>query len=232
VKPDAEITEKRRPWRVMKVGIIGGTFNPIHYAHLRIAEGVRDSFGLNEVIFIPAATPPHKQLVGEVSFSHRAAMVQLAIEGNNAFSLSTMEGERDGKSYSIDTLHELRRQRGSDEFYFIIGSDSFLEIGMWHEYAAIFGCCNLVVVERPGSAISNLATAMPQDIAGEFTHFPAEHRLSHRSGYSVYYQHGLPFDISSSAIRNLARQGRSLRYLVPPTVEQYLKEQRLYIDAH
>lgn len=216
----------------MKIGLIGGTFNPIHLAHLRIAEEVRDRFGLDRVIFIPAATPPHKALAGEVPFAARLAMTRLAVAGNEAFTVSDIEGRREGKSYSIDTLRLLRAEYPGDEFFFIIGSDSFLEIGLWYEFAAIFDCCNMVVVERPGAAIRELSVALPADIAGRFTPFPAEHRLAHRSGYSVFYLRGLPFDISSSAVRELARQKRSLRYLVPPAVEEYIKEQRLYLDAH
>ncbi|GFE57284.1 putative nicotinate-nucleotide adenylyltransferase [Geobacter sp. AOG1] len=213
----------------VKVGIIGGTFNPIHLAHLRIAEEVRDSLELARVVFIPASSPPHKPLAGEIPFAHRLAMVQLAVQDNPAFSVSDMEGKRGGRSYSIDTLRTLRNDHPNDEFFFIIGSDSFLEIGSWHEFDAIFACCNLVVVERPGAAITDLETVLPTAIAGEFDYLPEEHRLVHRSGYSVHYLRGIPFDISSSAIREQARQGHSLRYLVPSTVEHYIKEQRLYL---
>lgn len=216
----------------MKVGIIGGTFNPIHLAHLRIAEEVRDSLGLARVVFIPASSPPHKPLAGEIPFAHRLAMVRLAVQDNPAFSVSKMEEERGGRSYSIDTLRALRSDHPDDEFFFIIGSDSFLEIGTWHEFAAIFACCNLVVVERPGTAIADLEAVLPAAVTAEFSYLPAEHRLVHRSGYSVHYLHGIPFDISSSAIRERARQGRSLRYLVPSTVEHYIKEQRLYAHEH
>ncbi|MBT0651497.1 nicotinate-nucleotide adenylyltransferase [Geomobilimonas luticola] len=216
----------------MKIGIIGGTFNPIHLAHLRIAEEVRDSLDLVRVVFIPAASPPHKPLAGEIPFVHRVAMVRLAVQDNPAFSVSEVEGERGGRSYSIDTLRTLRADRPDDEFFFIVGSDSFLEIGSWHEFAAIFACCNLVVVERPGAAIADLQAVLPAAVAGEFRYLPAEHRLVHRSGYSVHYLRGIPFDISSSAIRERARQGRSLRYLVPATVENYIKEQRLYAHEY
>lgn len=212
----------------MKIGIMGGTFNPIHLAHLRIAEEVRDSLELERVIFIPASSPPHKPLAGEIPFAQRLAMVRLAVQDNPAFTVSEMEGERGGRSYSIDTLRALQATHPDDAFFFIIGSDSFLEIGSWHQFAAIFACCNLVVVERPGAAITDLKGALPSSVAGEFDYFPAEQCLVHRSGQAVHYLQGIPFDISSSAIRERARQGRSLRYLVPPAVEQYIKEQGLY----
>ncbi|MBI5657785.1 MAG: nicotinate (nicotinamide) nucleotide adenylyltransferase [Geobacter sp.] len=215
----------------MKIGILGGTFNPIHLAHLRIAEVVRDRLALEQVLFIPAATPPHKPMTGELPFAARLAMVGLAIADNPAFALSAMEGERSGASYSIDTLRALRTAQPDDEFFFIIGSDSFLEFGLWHDYAALFACCNIVVLERPGAEIGDLGAAVPAAVAGEFSFFPAEHRLAHCSGYSVYYLKECLLDISSTRIRQMVRQGRSIRYLVPAAVERYIIEQELYVDA-
>ncbi len=215
----------------MKIGILGGTFNPIHIAHLRIAEEVRDRFGLAKVVFVPAATPPHKPLAEDLPFAGRYEMVRRAIEGNPFFDLSDIEGKRGGKSYSIDTLHAFRSEHPEDEFFFIIGSDSFLDIGSWHEYAAIFSLCNIVVAERPEARVPAPDQALPDAIAHEFCYYGAEKRLAHRSGYSVYYLEGVPLAISSSAIRELARLDRSVRYLVPAAVEHYIKEQRLYANA-
>jgi nicotinate-nucleotide adenylyltransferase len=216
----------------MRIGIIGGTFNPVHIAHLRIAEEVRETFALDRVLFIPAASPPHKPVAGDLSFHHRYRMVELAVHDNPHFAVSDIEGKRRGKSYSIDTIQVLRTEYPEDELFFIIGSDSFCEIGLWREYAAIFTLCNIVAVERPGSVVTNPMNALPVDIAGEFCYYGAEKRLAHRSGYSVYYLEGAPLDISSSAIRKLARLGRSIRYLVPEAVSHYIKEHRLYTDAH
>jgi nicotinate-nucleotide adenylyltransferase len=215
----------------MKIGILGGTFNPIHNAHLRIAEEVRDRCDLAKVVFVPAATPPHKPLAGELPFAVRCEMVQRAIADAPRFELSDIEGRRGGTSYSIDTLRALRSSHPDDEFFFIIGSDSFLEFGTWHEYAAIFPLCNIVVVERPGKAVAALDRVLPAAVAGQFQYFGAEKRLAHRSGYSVYYLEGVPLPISSSAIREMARLGRSLRYLVPDAVAHYIKEQGLYAHA-
>ncbi|KAF0216182.1 MAG: nicotinate-nucleotide [Geobacteraceae bacterium] len=215
----------------MKIGIVGGTFNPIHIAHLRIAEEIREEFDLAKVIFVPAAAPPHKPLAGELPFASRYEMVQLAVRDNPVFSVSDIEGKRGGKSYSIDTLRAFRGLYPDDEFFFVIGSDSFMDIGSWREYAAIFDCCNLVVVERPGFVVDALDKTLPVAIAREFCYYGAEKRLAHRSGYSVYYKEGIPLDISSSAIRELRRVGRSIRYLVPEAVEHYIKEKRLYANV-
>lgn len=215
----------------MKTGILGGTFNPIHIAHLRTAEAVRDTFALNRIIFIPAAAPPHKPMTVELPFAIRCEMARLAAADNPAFEVSEIEGRRKGKSYSIDTIRELRAEHPGDEFFFIVGSDSFLDIGSWREYTAIFDACNVIVMERPGAEVPDLAAALPVAIAPQFCYHAAEKRLAHRSGYSVYYLAGVPLDISSSAIRKLARLGRSIRYLVPDPVERYITEQRIYSDA-
>ncbi|ACM18974.1 nicotinate/nicotinamide mononucleotide adenylyltransferase [Geotalea daltonii FRC-32] len=215
----------------MRIGILGGTFNPIHNAHLRIAEEVRDRLDLERVMFVPAASPPHKLLAGELSFEVRYEMVRLAIADNPFFTISDIEGKRGGTSYSIHTLQELHLAYPADEFFFIIGSDSFLDIGSWKEYAAIFNLCNIVVVSRPGAVADPLDKALPVAIADRFCYHAAEKRLTHSSGHSVYSIAGTLLDISSSEIRTLTRQGRSIRYLLPATVEQYIKEQRIYNDG-
>jgi nicotinate-nucleotide adenylyltransferase len=183
------------------------------------------------VIFIPAATPPHKPLVGELSFASRLAMVRLAVADHPSFSASDMEGVRGGRSYSIDTLRALSLEFPKDELFFIVGADSFNDISTWREYAAIFTLCNMVCVQRPGSTIKSLAKALPVALAGEFCYDAAAKRLTHSSGHGVYALDGVLLDISSSHIRQLARGGRSIRYLVPDAVEHYIKEQRLYTDA-
>ena len=212
----------------MRIGVLGGTFNPVHIAHLRIAEEVRESFDLEKVIFVPSATPPHKPLAGDLPFEIRHEMVKRAIKGNPAFAVSDIEGKRGGKSYSIDTIHSLRAEYPDNEFFFIVGSDSFLDIGTWRKYSNIFALCNIVVVERPGAAVTSICSSLPFDILHDFSYFEAEKRLAHKSGYSVYYAKGVPLEISSTAVRRLARLGRSIRFLVPEAVELYIKEHRLY----
>jgi nicotinate-nucleotide adenylyltransferase len=212
----------------MKIGILGGTFNPVHIAHLRIAEEVRERFDLGRVVFVPAATPPHKPLAGDLPFAVRHRMVTLAIAGNPLFTVSEIEGKRSGKSYSIDTIHALRAEYPDDELFFIIGSDSFLDIGTWRDYEEIFTQCNIVVVERPGAVLLSICSSLPLDILHQFSYLDAEKRLAHRSGNSVYYLEGVPLNISSTAIRHLLQSGRTIRYLVPEEVEHFIKEHRLY----
>jgi nicotinate-nucleotide adenylyltransferase len=208
----------------MKIGIFGGTFN-------RIAEEIRDSFKLAKVVFVPAATPPHKPLAENLSFEKRLAMVRMAIAGNPQFTFSDIEGKREGKSYSIDTLHMFRELYPEDEFYFIMGSDSFAEFSTWKEYASIFTCCNIVAIMRPGTAVTSLKDTLPVDIGKEFCYHETEQRLAHKSGYSVYFIVGTQLDISSTSIREMTTEGRSIKYLVPDSVEHYIHEQRIYINA-
>jgi nicotinate-nucleotide adenylyltransferase len=214
---------------MMKIGILGGTFNPIHNAHLRVAETTRDRLCLDRIMFIPAATPPHKPLDGEISFEHRRNMVELAIADNPHFTLSDIEQRRGGTSYTIETLRELRLSSPADEFFFIIGSDSFQEISSWYSVADIFSIANIVVVERPEAILSDLISPLPVAIRSEFCYLHNEMRLTHQSGFSVFYLPDTPLAISSSAVRQLIREGRSIRYLVPDRVASYIHEKRIYL---
>jgi nicotinate-nucleotide adenylyltransferase len=215
----------------MNIGLMGGTFNPVHCAHLRIAEEARELCGLDRVLFIPAGDPPHKPLAGEVSFAVRCEMVRLAIAGNPAFELSDIEGQRQGKSYSIDTIGWFRTQHPDDSLFFIIGSDSFFEIGLWHRYAEIFRLCSLVVVERPGRPVMEPLEALPVAIRGEFSYTDTPRRLQHVSGQCVHILKGRPLDISSSAIRKLVAAGDTITHLVPPAVAAYIRNQRIYTEC-
>jgi nicotinate-nucleotide adenylyltransferase len=214
----------------MRIGILGGTFNPIHMAHLRIAEEVRDRFEIDRMILIPTLTPPHKPLAGDLPFDLRYRMVELAIADNPSFSVSDIEGKREGKSYSIDTIEAFRDKYPGDELYFVIGSDSFLEIGTWFRYREIFSLCNIVVVERPASAVFSMLSSLPQELLKDFSGDASGKQLTHRSGHTVHYLEGIPLNISSSAIRSLAASGRSIRYLVPDEVDKFIKDNRLYLE--
>ena len=215
----------------MNIGLMGGTFNPVHLAHLRIAEEARESFGLQRVLFIPTGDPPHKPLAGEIPFARRCEMVRMAIADHHAFELSEIEGERGGKSYSIDTISFFHAHYPDDRLFFIIGSDSFLEIGLWHRYAEIFRVCNLIVVERPGRPVTDPLMALPVAIRGEFGYNSKSHGLLHESGSYVHFLQGCPLDISSTGIRHLMAAGRSITYLVPSAVEAYITTQRIYTEC-
>lgn len=215
----------------MKTGLFGGTFNPIHLAHLRIAEEVREACALDRVLFVPAATPPHKALQGDVGFAHRLAMVAAAIVDNPAFAVTDMENRRSGKSYSVQTLEILRRESPGEEFFFIMGMDSFLEIASWYEYRRLFELCHIVVTSRPGSHGGAPQDLLPVAAANEFCYDGASRRLLHRSGFSIIFLEETFLDISSTRIRQLVAAKRSVRYLVPTAVESYFRQHALYNDT-
>ena len=212
----------------MNIGLLGGSFNPVHNAHLAIAREARSFCGLDRVIFIPAADPPHKPVAGGVSFACRSHMVRLAIAGSSEFAMSTLEAERSGKSYSVDTIRIFRKQFPDDELFFIIGADSFLEIGTWYRYSEIFRSCNLIVAERPGSSVSALVDALPDTVRQEFNYNHETGRLTHHLGTSVFFVSGTPLDISSTEIRRCAATGADISAYVPPDVAAYISQQRIY----
>ncbi len=213
----------------MRVGIFGGTFNPIHVGHLRAAEEIREKFNLKRIIFIAASVPPHKEVEGGIPGKHRMEMVRLAISGNPHFSLSDIELKRPGKSYSIGTIQLLKEHYGSDlELFFILGMDAFLEIGTWKSFQELFSLCHFIVMTRPGFDKHVSATILPVSIADAFTYDEGESRFIHRDGYSVYLQRVTFLDISSTKIREAVSKGRSIRYLIPREVERYIQRHHFY----
>ncbi len=187
----------------MFIGILGGTFNPIHLGHLIIAEEVKERLGLGEVIFIPSLIPPHKPDTELLSSSHRYEMIALAIKDNPCFKVSSIELERQGHSYSIDTLRRLGEERPGDSFIFIIGADSLSELSKWKDIKAIFRLAQFVVVPRPGYEIK----AVPEGV--KIVDIPV-------------------LGISSTEIRRGLKEGESVRYLVPDVVREYISKHSLY----
>jgi nicotinate-nucleotide adenylyltransferase len=213
----------------VRIGIFGGTFNPIHLGHLRAAEEIRERFNLKRIIFIAAAVPPHKAVEGGISGEHRMEMVRLAISGNPHFSLSDIELKRPGRSYSIGTIQLFRQRYGSDlELFFILGMDAFLEIGTWKSFQELFSLCHFIVMTRPGFDKSYTATILPPEIADAFAYDEGENRFIHHDGYSVYLQGVTFLDISSTKVREEIDKGRSIRYLLPRKVERYIKQHHFY----
>ena len=216
----------------MKIGLFGGTFDPIHWGHLRSAEEVSDTFGLDRVYFIPAAVPPHKRGQTTTPASDRLQMVRLAIAQNPRFSVSTAEISRAGVSYSIDTVREFahRKNRG-DALYFIIGLDAFREIGTWKSFADIFPLCHFIVTSRPGSKEKDPLKGTGVAVKKLFCYDFKGKNYRHESGTRVYFDELTDIAISASEIRALVKEGKSIRYLVPSAVEKYIKRHSLYING-
>ncbi len=216
----------------MQIGLFGGTFNPIHLGHLRSAEEIQESLQLQQIVFIPSANPPHKEGRDIISPLHRIEMVNLAIAGNPAFSASEIEIRRPGKSYSIETIDRFKEMQGSGlTLFFIMGMDAFTEIVTWKDYVSLFYRCNFVVTTRPGYAVTSLETILPSDVAGEFFYIPEEDRFSHISNFSLYFRDITPLNISSSVIRRRIKEKKSVRYLLPQAVVEYIKLHGLYKDS-
>jgi nicotinate-nucleotide adenylyltransferase len=216
----------------MKIGIFGGTFDPIHWGHLRSAEEVSESFGLDCVYFIPASIPPHKRGQTHTAARDRLQMVRLAVARNPRFKVSTIEIQRPGISYSIDTVRDFaRRLKPGDSLYFIIGLDAFREIATWKSYQEIFSLCDFIVTSRPGSKESDPLKGTGVAVKKLFCYDFKRRHYRHWSGTRVHFIELTDIAISASEIRALVRQGKSIRYLEPSPVEKYIKRRGLYRGA-
>ena len=191
---------------------MGGTFDPIHNGHLVTAEAVRDSLSLDEVLFIPSARPPHKRDREIISTEHRLAMTILATCFNKHFRVSTIEINRQGYSYAVDTLDTLKNDyEVGTEFYFILGADAALELSTWHNAQELIGKCQFVVATREGTEFNIETVENDFKIKGHIKKIDTP-----------------KIEISSTEIRNKVANGRSIRYLVPDSVESYIKKEKLY----
>jgi nicotinate-nucleotide adenylyltransferase len=212
----------------MNIGVYGGTFNPIHFGHLRAAEEICYRFRLSKVLFVPSAQPPHKNCKEIIDPLHRLKMATLAITGNEHFQVSDIEVNRSGKSYTIDTLRELKRQNPEKNFYFIAGLDAFREIHTWHRWRELFAETDFVVTSRPGVPEPGRGKLIPAAVRREFKYSARDNVFVHRSGCRVYFVKVTGIDISSSAIRKMVREGQSIRYLLPRRAIEYIVENKLY----
>jgi len=210
-----------------KIGLFGGTFNPIHLGHLRGAQEIREAFGLQEVIFIPAAIPPHKATEEVIEARHRFEMVRLAIASNPFFSITDIELSRPEKSYSIDTIRYFRENHQND-FSFILGGDAFVEIETWKEFQNLFSLCNFIVMTRPGFQKTSSPSLLPEALVPAFRYDEVLKAWIHSSGHTLHFKEITVLDISSTKIRELIERGDSVKYLVPAEVETYIQINGLY----
>lgn len=208
-------------------GLLGGTFNPIHFGHLRMVQELADTLNLTEIRFIPSANPPHKT-TPTVSAQQRAKMVQLAIAGNPLFKLDTRELNRDGVSYTIDTLISLQEElSGGVALCLIMGSDAFTKLNTWHRWQALLDYCHIILVQRP----TNTAQPKLTDELSDLLHNHYTENISDLSAESAGYIHMqaiTPLDISSTNIREQLKAGLSPRYLMPDNVLEYINNDGLY----
>ncbi len=195
-----------------RIGILGGTFDPIHYGHLVAAEAAREKFSLERVIFVPTGIPPHKETGTVTDFWHRYLMVVLAVLGNPYFEVSRLEYERRGVTYTIDTMRQLRQLYGTEaELFFITGVDTILGVFSWLQAEELFSLCKFIVALRPGYDMQ-----VVKEVLGKHYETVVEPLEMPQIG------------ISSSGIRRRVLEGKSIKYLVPEAVEQYITQQEIY----
>lgn len=185
-----------------KVGILGGTFNPPHYGHLLIANEVLHELKLDEIWFMPNGEPPHKKKLDSVSDEDRLTMLKLAIQGNDTFRIETMELERKGPSYTVDTMKIINQQYNDTKFFFIIGADMIEYLPKWRSIDELVGLVQFVGVDRPS--------------------------YNHKTDYPVIFVDIPEIEVSSSMIRERCKNGKTVRYLLPDSVIQYIEEKHLY----
>ena len=212
----------------MKLGILGGTFNPIHTAHLRVAEEIGEDLGLEKVYLIPSGMPPHKPQGHLADFSHRLEMARLACQPSPLLEVWDIEGKRPGLSYSIETLRAFHSQfESSLDLFFIIGADAFGEIETWREFKGLFEYTSFVVISRPGHSKGQLLTFIDSLDVG-FAWDPQKDCFTHPSGNFLLQRDATLMDISASRIRELVNEGKSIRFLVPEAVREYIEKTGLY----
>ncbi len=221
----------------MRLGLLGGSFNPIHHGHLAIARHVQERLRLSQVLFIPTGDPPHKRDGALASANVRLEMVRLAIADDPLFTVSDIEMQRKGKSYSIDTIRAVRQQYGpSTELFFIIGLDAFLDFPTWREPQELLRICRFVVVPRPGQSFRTLAEMSllppldPESLTELDTGALNRLDIAVPSASGVTCLAVPPCSTSASEIRRRVRNGLPLVNMLPPLVESYILRHSLYLE--
>ncbi len=213
-----------------RVGILGGTFNPIHNGHLRAAEEVRRRAGLRRVLFIPSFIPPHKQSAEIASPEDRFAMVSLAVKGHPAFEASSIEIDAQETSYSIITLNKVKSLYEGSRVFFILGIDAFIEIETWRSYGELLAQGLFIVMSRPGHSLDEARRALPESYARSIVELaetgPLTEDLAGR--FRIFLVSIEALDISSTDIRRRVGLRQPVAGLVPETVDFYIQKKKLY----
>ncbi len=199
----------------MRIGILGGTFNPPHLAHLMCAQEAHRELGLDRVLFVPASIPPHKPVEAEPGSHHRLEMCRLAIDGDDRFAVSDLELHREGPSYTVDTLKELSSQSPTNELFLILGGDIAAGLPQWREPERVLELATVAIARRRGTARGTVQRALDQLRGGDRARFFAMPRIG----------------ISSTMVRRRVRAGQPIRYFVPDGVLEYIETHGLYRTA-
>ncbi|MBI4685769.1 MAG: nicotinate-nucleotide adenylyltransferase [Nitrospirae bacterium] len=216
----------------MKLGIFGGTFNPIHYGHLRAAEEAREKLSLDRIIFVPSGNPPLKDN-DLADVEHRYKMVRLATSKNRSFKISDIEYKKESKSYTVNTILEFHQLYPDTEFYFILGIDAFLDIPNWWQPERLVGLTDFVVISRPSFKFTDLSISPYINIDKKIltkldSAKLASYETKLNSGRALTMLRITTVGISATNIRDLIKQGKSIKYLLPEEVESYIISKKLY----
>jgi nicotinate-nucleotide adenylyltransferase len=220
-----------------RIGLFGGTFNPIHLGHLRAALEIKEAFSLDKNYIIPSSMPPHKNTAGLVEAADRLAMIQLVVSNHPDFAVSDIELKRPGPSYTVDTVNYFKSTLPKDtRLYLIVGLDAFLEIDTWKSYMDLFQIIPLIVMARPDTKWKNadrrwqiLDEFLKSHISDGYVFSTSRSSYVHNKKQPIFVYNVTLLDISSSIIRKLIKQGHSIKFLVPEKVENYIKTKGLYL---
>ena len=198
----------------LRLGLMGGAFDPIHFGHLFIAEAAAEKFGLDKVLFVPSGRPPHKRRLGSAGAEDRYAMTKLAIASNPKFAISHIELDRTGYSYSVDTVSAFLQEFGMDtQIYFITGADAILDVATWYEAEKLLYMCRFIAATRPGFDLNGLL------------------KLPEHWREKISQMETPLLEISSTDIRSRVAEGRTIKYLLPEEVEEYIYSHGLYLES-
>jgi nicotinate-nucleotide adenylyltransferase len=213
---------------VKKIGLFGGTFNPIHYGHLRTALEIYEDFALDKVLFVPSYIPPHK-IKGDIAAPEvRLEMTRIAVEDFKVFEVCDMEIIRKDVSYSLDTVKILKSTSKDTKIFFILGTDAFYELSTWKKYDEFIFLCDFVVMKRPGTPIKDLESIFPPKVFNRFAYDKASNLYKSDAGTGIFFHEITQLDISSTRIRRLCKEKKSIKYLVSENVERYILKNGLY----
>ncbi|HET7136611.1 MAG TPA: nicotinate-nucleotide adenylyltransferase [Casimicrobiaceae bacterium] len=213
------------------IALLGGTFDPVHYGHLRFADDVRRALGLREVRLVPSALPPHRE-PARAAGADRLAMLEVAVRDFPGLAVDPREIARGGRSYTVETLESLRREHPEAPLILLVGADAFRGLPAWHRWRELFDLAHVVVVPRPGSTLDDLPSVLAPE--WQARHTADAQALRARTAGSIYVQPVAPHAISSTQIRNALAQGdvRSIDALLPAAVLSYIGSRRLYQLSH
>lgn len=215
---------------IERAGLFGGTFDPVHMGHLRAAEEIREILSLDKVYFIPAALAPHKKTVNATPSSHRLEMLRLAVSDNPDFEICDYELRKDTPSYTVETLRHLKKVNPDLEFYFIVGNELFRDIETWKEWRELFRLSNFAVITRPGYSEPG-GEKLPLALENDFSYYKEIENVTFyrdKNSSLIAFSRITGLEVSSTEIRRCVKSGRSIKYLVPASVEEYILRNGIY----